>query len=566
MNHPQKLSALRAQFPALNVIGFILPRGDEYLGEYVAPADERLAWLTGFTGSAGYAVILNDGAALFTDGRYTLQAQQQLSQDYETRSSVKEKLEDWLKEKNVTGAIGYDPKLHSEAWREHTETALNTINVKPVPLFTNPIDAIWLDRPAPPTAPVTTQPLKYAGKTGRVKCAEIAAALAKDNCDALYINDPTLIAWLFNIRGSDVPHTPITQCQAILRNDASGILIIDAIRYTDTLKAHLGCDITFCSPQNLPTALQEFSGKTMRVTKSNTNSWIVQQLRDARITLEHGADLILNARACKNAAELKGAHDAHHHDGVALSQFIAWLHEHVPSSTLTELDCVAKLQHLRRQHPLYRDDSFPAIVGWAAHGAIIHYRPLPDTNATITGNGLLLVDSGAQYQNGTTDITRTIAIGTPTAEQREIYTRVLKGHIAISRARFPVGTTGGQLDVLARQALWEVGLDFEHGTGHGVGSYLSVHEGPQRMSSKPDTVALQPGMILSNEPGYYRAGEFGIRIENLIYVVEAGNGFLKFETLTLAPYDDKLIADDLLNDAERDWLQAYNIRLQAITS
>ncbi len=580
-----KLTALRAIMDQTGLAAFILPRGDHYLGEYVAPHDERLAWLTGFTGSAGYAVILADQAWLFTDGRYQTQAPEEVNlTEYTIGHSGEVKLTEWLQTQPPQGGkIGYDPKLHSAAWvramaeklalssstvdrRSKNLLGLNILDPRAtrendkwelIALDSNPIDTIWTHRPVRLITRVEIHPIEYSGVAHTDKIAAITKQLQQANCAALIVNDPTQIAWLLNIRGRAVPHTPIAQCQAIVYADGKVQLFIDPTDAAIALQKIWGEQISIQSEENIGAALKQFSATDkIWFDPNSTSAWHAQQLS---AQLYEKPSPIIAARAIKNAVEITGARNAHQRDGKILTEFYQWIKNEAPKGRLTELSLDAELIKRRGGDPLYVEESFSAIIGWQAHGAIIHYRPTEKSNASIKGDGLLLIDCGAQYRDGTTDITRTLSIGTPTDFQRECYTRVLQGHIAIAHARFPVGTTGHQLDALARYALWQTGLNYDHGTGHGVGSFLSVHEGPQSISPRVNDIALQPGMILSNEPGFYKPGEFGIRLENLVLVQTDPNypGFLYFETLTRVPFDETLIISEMLTTVEQQWLQDY---------
>jgi len=564
------LSALRAWLSEQRLDAFILPRGDAYLGEYVATHDEMLAWLTGFTGSAGFAVVTQSAAYLYTDGRYQTQGAAELKNSgFELRHSGRDKWDEELTAAQNSGANGFDPWLHSIEWQASAEKKLTAQNWKLIPAA-NPADALWQNRPAPPTGLAEIHALKFAGESGGAKCERLGKKLAAQNAAAELVNDPTLTAWLLNLRGSDLPHTPIVQARAILHASGSAELFIAPEKISATVRAELGDHVTVRAPETLPDAIAALRGKTLRLPAAQTPYALLQIAETAGAEMDTGPSVIVPARAIKNATEQDGARTAHARDGAALKDFFAELPALIQTGT-TEFEIAARLAQHRTQQADYAGESFPAIVGWNGNGAIVHYRPPERSSAAIIGNGILLIDSGGQYRPGTTDVTRTVAVGAPTARQRDVYTRVLKGHLAIARAQFPVGTTGGQLDALARQFLWEAGFDYDHGTGHGVGSFLNVHEGPQRITNRPDATALAPSMILSNEPGCYLPGEFGVRIENLVMVVPAaqknlgknfGAEFLCFETLTLAPYDTALIDPTLLTPTEAAQIAAYDARCE----
>jgi Xaa-Pro aminopeptidase len=570
-----RVEALRAELKRRGLAGFVLPRGDEHQGEYVSPRAERLAWLTGFTGSAGACVVLADKAAMFVDGRYTLQVATQVDGTlFAYRHLVDEPPADWLAENAPKGGlIGYDPWLHSSDAAERLRLACERAGAALVAVDGNPVDAVWPGRPAAPLAPVRPHPLEFAGKSAEDKRAEIAAKLHKDGIAAAVISAPDSLAWLLNIRGGDVPHTPLALGFAILHADPDRPLdlFMDARKLTAETHAHLGNRVRVSDPASLGDALERLGAAKARVATDRLSAaaWIDQRLSGAGAVLVREACPCALPKACKNARELDGTRAAHLRDGASLTRFLAWLAREGASGTWDEVALADRLLAFRREGGDLRDTSFDTISGAGPNGAIVHYRASPTSARRLEAGMLYLVDSGGQYPDGTTDVTRTVAIGRPTDEQKDRFTRVLKGHIALARARFPKGTTGSQLDTLARAALWDVGLDYDHGTGHGVGSFLSVHEGPHRISKMPNTVALQPGMIVSNEPGYYKTGAYGIRIENLVAVTElpapagAERPLLGFETLTLAPIDRSLVATGLLDAGERAWLDAYHARVAA---
>jgi len=567
----ERIGALRAELKARGLHGFLVPRADAHQGEYVPPHAERLAWLTGFTGSAGLAVVLRDRAALFVDGRYTLQAETETgSAHYELRHLIETPPQDWLAEAVEPGArIGFDPWLHTPDGIARLRRAVERAGATLEPAEGSPLDAVWTDQPAPPLAPVVAHPVPYAGETSADKRARIAAGLKAEGLDAAVLSAPESLAWLLNVRGGDVPFTPLPLGFAILHADATVDLYMAPEKLDAAVRAHLGEAVRVAPPDAFGPALDALAGKRVRLDRATCAVWIAKRLGAAGATADVGDDPCATPRACKNATELAGTRAAHLRDGVALTSFLHWLAEEAPKGGLTELAASDRLDSFRREGDLFRGLSFPTISGAGEHGAVVHYRVTPDSDRPLNTGELYLVDSGAQYLDGTTDVTRTVAIGTPTGEMRRRYTQVLKGHIALATVVFPEGTTGSQLDALARQFLWADGVDYDHGTGHGVGSYLSVHEGPQRVSKSASSVPLAPGMILSNEPGYYKAGAFGIRIENLqvVRVQEpqpdgAERRVLGFETLTLAPLDRRLIAADLLSAPERAWVDAYHARVR----
>ena len=569
-----RLVALREELARRGLDGFIVPRTDAHQGEYVPPHDERLRWLTGFAGSAGTAIVLSERAAIFVDGRYTLQVRNEVDTALMDPVPLADTTpSDWIAANLPAGArLGYDPWLHSEntvaAFRRAAEQAGGML----VPQTDNPLDAVWPDQPAPPIAPIVAHDVAYAGKSSADKQAEIGALLKRDGCDAVVLSAPDSIAWLLNIRGGDVPRAPMPLSFAIAHGDSTVDLFVDTRKLAPGLGAHLGNGVSVNTEAAFPAALAALKGKTVRVDPASAAAYIVDCLIEGGATVSRGNDPCALPKACKNAVEISGTRAAHERDGAALTRFLAWFSEKAPTGTLRELEASDRLAEFRSGDALIRDLSFDTISGSGPNGAIVHYRVSPRSDRLIGAGELFLVDSGAQYLDGTTDVTRTIAVGTPTAEMRDRFTRVLKGHIAIARVRFPAGTTGTQLDLLARQSLWQAGLDFDHGTGHGVGSYLSVHEGPHRISKAPSTVALQPGMIVSNEPGYYKTGAYGIRIENLVTVVPckalAGSErvMLEFDTLTLAPIDRNLVDVALLDDGEIAWFDAYHSRIRKTLS
>ncbi len=560
------LSLLRNALSRQGLDGFILPVNDEFMGEYVPDSAKRLTWLTGFTGSAGMAVVLKDKAAFFTDGRYTLQAKGEV-QGFELHNSAELAPEEWIK-KNADKAavIGYDPKLHTLNALRRYEQATTSLQWKPV--TPNPVDALWQGRPAAPAGSARAQPLEYAGESASDKRLRIAAAIAVKEADVAVLTAPDSICWLLNMRGGDVPFTPFVLCYAVIVKSGSVTLYLDETRVPGALKKEWGEGVAFRPPGALPADIAAYAGLRVLYDPAGSPVWFHQLLTQAGAVVLEASDPCQLPKACKNPAELDGMRAAHLRDGLAVTKFLCWLENAVESGqALTEMDVAAKLESFRKVSSLYLEPSFTTISGSGPNGAIVHYRVTKETNRPLDRDSLLLIDSGGQYPDGTTDITRTVALGNPSPEMKDRFTRVLKGHIALARATFPEGTTGGQLDALARQFLWAAGCDYDHGTGHGVGSHLSVHEGPQRIGKRGGDAALMPGMIVSNEPGYYKTGEYGIRIESLVVVKEVsivgGRRYLGFETITLAPIDLRLVDKALLNKEESEWLASYHRKVQA---
>ncbi|HEV2301266.1 MAG TPA: aminopeptidase P family protein [Stellaceae bacterium] len=567
---PERLARLRRELRQRGLDGFIVPRADEHQGEYVPPCGQRLLWLTGFSGSAGLAIVLAEHAAIFVDGRYTLQAKLQVDRGlFEPRHLIEELPAEWIGRNLPKGAVlGYDPWLHTPQDVERLRAAAERREASLRAVPDNPLDTVWADRPAAPLAPVAPHEDRFAGETAQQKRRRLGRALAEDGIAAAVLTMPESIAWLLNIRGGDVPHTPLPLSFAILRADGAVTLFIDRRKLLPGLERHLGNRVAVEPPERLGAALDQLAGEggPVQADPATAASWIFDRLAAAGARLHRAADPCLLPKACKNAVEIAGTRAAHRRDGVAMSRFLAWLAHAAPQGGLAEIAAADRLEALRREGEHFRDLSFPTISGAGPNGAIVHYRAMPETEGRLMPGMLYLVDSGAQYLDGTTDVTRTVAIGEPAPEMRDRFTRVLKGHIALARARFPKGTTGTQLDAFARRALWEAGLDYDHGTGHGVGSYLGVHEGPQRISKAANAQPLLPGMIVSDEPGYYKAGAYGIRIENLVLVTPADGGgereMLQFETLTLVPIDRRLVDLALLDEGERAWLDAYHARVR----
>ncbi len=566
-----RVATLRAELKRRGLDGFVVPRADRQQNEYLPASEERLSWLTGFTGSAGAAVVLNDRAALFVDGRYTVQAASQIdSAIFTVEHLVDRPPEQWLEQSLNRGAkLGYDPWLHTTDQAEKLRKACATAGAELVAADSNPIDALWRERPASPTGAVTLRDLKLAGESAADKVRRIRAELSKLRTDALLVSDPQNVAWTFNIRGADVAHTPLALAFALVPLDGRPALYVEGAKLNNNVRHALEEFVDVRSPDDLVRDLGKLKDKVVRVDQASAADALTHLLAEQGAKPQRGADPIALMKATKNQAEIHGSRAAHKRDGAAVVRFLAWLDREAPSGKLTEIDAVAALESFRRDTGALKDISFPTIAGAGPNGAIVHYRVTRASNRRIGKNELFLVDSGAQYEDGTTDITRTIVVGEPSEEMRDRFTRVLKGHIAIATAVFPETTSGAQLDPLARTALWQAGLDFDHGTGHGVGSYLSVHEGPARIS-KLGTVALRRGMILSNEPGYYKTAAYGIRIENLVLVIAAPEpvGAEKplnaFETLTLAPIDRRLIEVGMLGSKERAWLNSYHERVHEV--
>lgn len=555
---PARLAALRAKMSEHKIDAFFVPRADAHMGEYVAPRDARLAWLTGFTGSAGFCIATKDVAGVFIDGRYRVQVQDQVAADFTPVHWPETSAADWLTENLATQSIiAFDPWLHSVDEIDALRAALPDMQLVAID---NLVDAIWDDQPAAPSVPFFAHDILHAGVGSADKRARLAADL---KADCAIITLPDSIAWLLNIRGGDIERNPVPQAFAIF-NKSGVVELFAGSGKADAVAAHLGEDVICHDISNFADALASLTGTVQIDPKSAPEA--VRLALTATIT--HAPDPCLLPKAIKNPVEIAGAKAAAKRDGAAMVRFLAWLDREAPKGTLTEIDVVKQLEAFRRDTNALRDISFETICGAGAHGAIVHYRVSEATNAPVQIDNLLLVDSGGQYVDGTTDITRTIIIGTPSDEHRTCYTRVLQGVIAISRAQFPKGVAGQHLDALARFPLWTAGMDFDHGTGHGIGSYLSVHEGPQGISRRA-TTPFEVGMIVSNEPGYYREGAFGIRIENLITVVQAPAGIdnrdmLAFETLTQVPFDRRLIDASLLSIAERDWIDGYHRDTRAL--
>jgi len=566
---PARLGALRDELKRRDLDGFIQPRSDEHQGEYVARKSERLAWLTGFTGSAGLAVVLADKAAVFADGRYTLQVEKEVDGGLFEHCHLTDKPPtDWIAANLAPGArLGFDPWLLTPVQTARFQAACKKAGGELAACDGNPVDAVWTGQPTAPLSPVVAHDAAFAGDSSNDKRRRIADGLKADKAGAVVLTAPDSIAWLLNVRGGDVPFTPLALSFAILYADASAELFIDGRKLAPGTADHLGGDVKTLEPDAFGPALDRLGkdAKTVRVSADTAPLWVFDRLEKAGAVIDRGDDPCQLPKAIKTTVQIDGIRTAHRRDGASLTRFLAWLDGEAAKGSLMESACADKLESLRRGNDHFQGLSFPTISSAGANGAIVHYRVSEETDAPLRPKSLYLVDSGAQYLDGTTDVTRTIAIGEPTDEMRRNFTLVLKGHIALATARFPEGTTGSQLDTLARLPLWRAGLDYDHGTGHGVGHFLGVHEGPQRISKRPNRVALEPGMVVSNEPGYYKAGAYGIRIENLVTVVQvesdAEKPLLGFETLTLTPIDRALVVADMLDGAEVAWLNAYHARV-----
>ena len=559
---PRHLPLIRRAMADQGLDGFIVPHEDEHQNEYLPAANDRLAWATGFTGSAGAAMIMTDKAALFVDGRYALQAPAQVDQDmFEIKDLMDGGVPAWIEATAKAGQVlGYDPRLHSPDSLARLEAAAVKAGASMMAMSDNPLDAAWgANRPAQPAAPVVPHPLQYSGEASAEKRRRIGLAM---NADAAVLTAPASIAWLFNIRGGDVIRSPLPLGQAILRKDGSADLFLDPAKITPGLAKWLDADVALRDPSDLQGALAKLSNQIVSIDPAQSSAWYFSQLETAGARIYRMPDPTALPRAIKNAVEIAGARAAHSRDGAALTNFLHWIA--TQNGPIEELAAVAQLEAFREATGVLKDLSFDTIAGAGPNGAIVHYHPTLKNSRAAQDGDLLLVDSGGQYLDGTTDVTRTVSIGTPSEEMRQRFTLVLKGHLALARVHFPAGITGSSLDALARGPLWAQGLDYDHGTGHGVGSYLGVHEGPQGISKRAGGAPLQPGMIVSNEPGYYKTGAYGIRIENLQVVTQptqiAGGerAMLGFETLTLAPIDRKLIAVPLLTAEERAQLDAYH--------
>ncbi|MFO0389748.1 MAG: aminopeptidase P family protein [Alphaproteobacteria bacterium] len=564
MDTKEKLAALRAQIKRNKLQGYLQPVHDEFMSEYPPASAQRVRWLSGFSGSAGTLVVLENKAALFTDGRYTLQAAQETDTTLFEQHNITEIMpEAWLAKTCSKGArIGYDARLYTKSMVTRIEKMLHTKDITFV-TCDNLVDAIWKERPAAPASKLFVHDLKYAGVESPEKRQKIAELLQENAAEVLLLTAPDSVCWLLNIRASDVEHTPLALGNALLDKEGRVQLFIHPSRVDDELRVQLGNEVSLHEPAVLKDALNKLASgkKAVWCDTQQVSMWHMKALHGAHII--EATDPCQKMKACKNPVELKGIENAHVRDGAAVVKLLAWLDKETQMRAVKESEVCDKLKAFRAEHPMFHDLSFPTISGSGAHGAIVHYRVTQESDRALQKGELFLLDSGAQYPDGTTDITRTVPIGTPSTEQVDRFTRVLKGHIAIATARFPKGTTGSQLDAFARQHLWQAGLDYDHGTGHGVGCFLGVHEGPQRISKRGGDVALEPGMIVSNEPGYYKTGAYGIRIENLVVVSETKKGeddkaYYGFDTLTCVPIDTRLVDAKLLTNEEKDWLNQYH--------
>jgi len=563
------LPRLRKALKQAGLDGFIAPHEDEWQNEYVPPAYDRLAWLTGFTGSAGAAVVFADEAAVFVDGRYTLQVRAQVDEKlFAYRDLVDGGPAAYIRERAPKGArIGFDPKLHSPDSLDRLRAAADAAGASLVPLSRNPIDTIWDERPPIPAARVEPHQERFTGESAASKRHRLGEGLKGEGADAVVITSPASLAWLFNIRGGDVSRTPLPLGEAILKSDGHADLFLAEEKVSPELKQWLGNEVSVRPSSDLAPALASLSGKRVKLDPATASAWYFEQLKGAGAEIVRGQDPVVLPRACKNASEVEGSRQAHIRDGAAVARYLHWLATEAQTGKVMEIDACRKLEEFRQATGELKDLSFDSISGAGPNGAIVHYRVSTKTNRKLARGSLFLIDSGGQYLDGTTDITRTVAIGRANKEMKDRFTRVLKGHIALARVRFPKGTTGHQLDALARMSLWEGGLDYDHGTGHGVGSYLGVHEGPHRIAKFVNTQPLEPGMIVSNEPGYYKTGAYGIRVENLQVVTPAADieggerPMLGFETLTMAPIARDLIVKQLLTKEELAWLNAYHAKV-----
>ncbi|RIX32319.1 aminopeptidase P family protein [Sphingomonas edaphi] len=574
-SYADRLAALRQQLKEDRLDGFVVPLTDEHMSEYVGSYAQRLAWLTGFQGSAGSAAVLPEEAAIFTDGRYTIQVRQQVSPTEWTYQSVPEtSVAQWLQDNAPNGArIGYDPWLHSRDWVRQATASLAAKGAELVAVKRNPIDAVWADRPEPSKARLIVQSEELAGKSSAEKRHDMADWLSKEGADAAVLAALDSIAWTFNVRGADVTHTPVALAYAVVHADGTADLFTEGEKIGDDVRAHLGNGVRLHERSEFASYLKSLSGKLVAVDPERSVAAIPQALEEGGARILSRRDPAVLPKAIKNATEIAGHKAAQARDGAAVSRFLKWVEDEAPKGGVDEMIAADRLEAFRHEHGDVRDLSFDTISAYGPNGALPHYKGTAESNLPFKTGTLYLVDSGGQYQDGTTDITRTVPIGEPTEEMIDRFTRVLKGHIGIATALFPKGTRGSQLDSFARRPLWEAGVDYAHGTGHGVGAFLSVHEGPQRISPVGSSQAggdepLQAGMILSNEPGYYKTGEYGIRIENLVLVVErsipgAEKEMLGFDTLTFVPIEPRLIDVAMLSDAELKWLNDYHAEVLA---
>ena len=572
LSYAARLEALRGQLKQDGLDAFVVPICDEYMSEYVGDYAQRLGWLTGFGGSAGSAVVMADKAAIFIDGRYTIQVRDQVDGSlYEYVGTAQTSVMHWLKANVSEGQkIGYDSWLHTRDWVKAAAAAVQTEGAKMAAVTSNPIDAVWEDQPEPSLAKLDVQPDEFAGKSAAAKRQDIAEWLGERKLDATIVTALDSIAWTLNVRGADIDNTPVALSYAIVHSDATADYFVDSRKMTDEVQQHLGNSVRVHERNSFAPALANLNGKNVAVDPERAVAGIFDILDAKGASISILRDPTVLAKAIKNDVEAEGSRQAHIRDGAALTKFLHWFSIAAPAGGQDELSAAAKLKEFRQQSDKLMDLSFRTISGAGSNGALCHYSVNEETNKPIEQGTLYLVDSGGQYRDGTTDVTRTMAVGNPTEEMRLRYTQVLQGHIALDSVVFPGGTSGGQLDILARQFLWAAGVDYAHGTGHGVGSYLAVHEGPQRIASAGGSgEPLVPGMICSNEPGYYKTDEFGIRIENLVIVEKrevegAEQQMFGFETLTFAPLDQTLIRVDMLSQSERAWVDAYHEKVRAL--
>jgi len=569
----QKLTAIRQHMAAANLDAFIVPRADEYLGEYVPEHNQRLLWCSDFTGSAGTVIILKDSAAIFTDGRYTIQVKQQVNAEFfEFYHLIDTPHMAWLSEQlGANTSVGFDAKVHNLNWYNDSLATLTEKQIKLVAVEQNPIDLSWEDRPLPTQNRGLLLAQKYTGLSSLEKRQKIGAAIAAQGADAAIISALDSIAWLLNIRGKDIHCFCVILGSAVLAKDGSMTFFTDPEKIPTGFAEHVGAGVSIVAEAESTATYQALGkqGLTVLADPETANAFCQLTVQAAGATLIPGIDPVAIPKACKNSTELAGMQQAHLRDGASEVRFLAWLEAEVAKGNLYDEAYLSDtLTNFRASNENYIELSFDTISAAGTNAAMCHYNHMNGTPATLPMDSLYLLDSGAQYLDGTTDITRTVAIGTPSAEHKKMFTLVLKGHITLAQIKFPAGTNGGQLDTLARQFLWQQGYDYDHGTGHGVGCFLNVHEGPQRIAKNSSAVPLSPGMVVSNEPGYYKQGDYGIRCENLIYVVEKGNGhdgktFYEFETLTLVPFDLRLIEQSLLTKDEVSWINNYHAQVKA---
>lgn len=568
----ERLDAVRNEMRAAGFDALVVPRADEYLGEYIPAHNERLRWLTGFTGSAGFLLVTADRAAIFVDGRYTVQVRQEVSAElFEYRRLNEDPHGEWLA-KHLPGAavVACDTRMHSLRWYRDTAAALASSDLELVSTSYNLVDACWLDRPAPKVSPALLLAEQYTGESSWAKRKRIGEKLLAKGAEVALVFAPDSISWLLNIRGTDIPKLPVVQSLALLQADGKVTLLVEPGRVPVGFVEHVGEGVSVVPETEAAAVLASYQGMAVLADPDTANAWSQLALEGGGARLLAGSDPVLLPKACKNEVEIAGSRNAHIRDAVAEIRFLCWLDSEVAAERLhTENELADQLLSLRQGGEHFQEVSFDSISAAGANAAMCHYNHLNvAVPARLSMNSVYLIDSGGQYLDGTTDITRTVAIGDPGDDIRRMFTLVLKGHIALDQTRFPVGTTGTQLDIMARQFLWQEGFDYDHGTGHGVGVFLSVHEGPQRIAKAHNATALQAGMIVSNEPGYYRAGAFGIRCENLLVVLESSRqgeeqAMLEFEAITLVPFDLRLVDTALMTPAEIDWLNRYHKKVAA---